>query len=168
MEPMGKVLATYPEKCTGCRLCELVCSVFHDGVSNATRSRIKIMKWESEGIYIPMSCQQCQDAPCMIICPVKAISRDETLSRVMVDHNKCIGCRSCVAVCPFGAMGFNVIDRKNFKCDLCDGDPQCVRFCDRKAVDFVSPDEVSIEKKREAATRMSQAGKQATALVAEL
>ena len=75
-----------PEKCTGCRLCELVCSVFHDGVSNANRSRIKVMKWESEGRYIPMSCQQCQDAPCMIICPVKAISRDEKLSRVMVNQ----------------------------------------------------------------------------------
>jgi len=83
MEPMGKVLAITPEKCTGCRLCELVCSVFHDGVSNPTRSRIKVVKWESEGIYVPMSCQQCQDAPCMIVCPVKAISRDETLSRVM-------------------------------------------------------------------------------------
>ncbi len=47
MEPMGKVLAINPEKCTGCRLCELVCSVYHDGVSNAARSRIKIMKWEA-------------------------------------------------------------------------------------------------------------------------
>ena len=44
---MGKVLAINPEKCTGCRLCELVCSVFHDGVSNASRSRIKVMKWET-------------------------------------------------------------------------------------------------------------------------
>jgi len=137
---MGKVLQINYEKCTGCRLCELVCSVFHDGVSNASRSRIKVMKWEAEGLYIPMSCQQCQDAPCMLICPVKAISRDETLSRVMVNHDKCIGCRSCVTVCPFGAMGFNVIDRKNFKCDLCDGDPQCVRFCEVKAVDYVEPD----------------------------
>jgi len=80
--------------------------------------------------------------------PVKAISRDEKLSRVMVDHNICIGCRSCVTVCPFGAMGFNVIDRKNFKCDLCDGDPQCVRFCEVKAVDYMEADRVSISKKK--------------------
>lgn len=168
MEPTGKVLVIDHEKCTGCRLCELVCSVFHDGVSNAIRSRIKIMKWEAEGLYIPMSCQQCQDAPCKIICPVKAISRDEVLNRVVVDQTKCIGCRSCVSVCPFGAMNFNVIDRKVFKCDLCDGDPQCVRFCEVKAVDYVDADRVSTLKKKSAAEKISAARKEAVALEAEL
>lgn len=103
----------------------------------------------------------------MNVCPVKAISRDESLARVTVDYDKCIGCRSCVAVCPFGAMSFNVIDRKVFKCDLCDGDPQCVRFCDIKAVDYSDPSEVSILKKREAAKRISVAGKQAATIIAE-
>ena len=114
-----------------------------------------------------MSCQQCQDAPCLTVCPVKAISRDETLSRVMVNHDICIGCRSCVAVCPFGAMNFSVIDRKNFKCDLCDGDPQCVRFCDMKAVDYVEADRVSIAKKRAAAEKITAAQRQAFALESE-
>jgi anaerobic carbon-monoxide dehydrogenase iron sulfur subunit len=165
---MSKALYINYEKCTGCRLCELVCAVKHDGISNPARSRIKVMKWEMEGLYIPMSCQQCQDAPCVNACPVKALSRDEDLGRVVLDYDVCIGCRTCVSVCPFGAMSFSTIDRKVFKCDLCEGDPQCVRFCDRKAVDFVSPDDVSIEKKREAASRISQAGKQASALVAGL
>ena len=165
---MSKALYINYEKCTGCRLCELVCAVKHDGISNPTRSRIRVMKWEMEGLYIPMSCQQCQDAPCMNACPVKALSRDEELGRVVHDYDICIGCRTCVSVCPFGAMSFNAIDRKVIKCDLCEGDPQCVRFCDRKAVDFVSPDDVSIDKKREAAGRLSKAGKQASALVAEL
>jgi carbon-monoxide dehydrogenase iron sulfur subunit len=167
MATNGKVLVVNYERCTGCRLCELVCAVKHDGVSNPTRSRIKVIKWEAEGLYIPMSCQQCQDAPCMNVCPVKAISRDESLDRVTVDYDKCIGCRSCVAVCPFGAMSFNVIDRKVFKCDLCDGDPQCVRFCDIKAVDYSDPSEVSVLKKREAAKRISVAGKQAATIIAE-
>ena len=165
---MAKALYIDYQKCTGCRLCELVCAVKHDGISNPTRSRIKVMKWEAEGLYVPMSCQQCQDAPCLNVCPVKAISMDEKMARVMVDYDVCIGCRSCVAVCPFGAMSFNMTDRQVFKCDLCDGEPQCVRFCDRKAVDFVSPDEVSIGKKRAAAERLSNAVRQAEALAADI
>ena len=109
---MAKVLMINYEKCTGCRLCELVCSVVHEGVSNPFRSRIKVMKWEHEGLYVPMSCQQCEDAPCMNVCPVKAISRDERLNRVMVDYNVCIGCRMCVTACPFGAMSFDSIGKK--------------------------------------------------------
>ncbi len=158
---MAKILMINHEKCTGCRLCELVCPVFHDGVSNPTRSRINIIKWEAEGLYIPMSCQQCEDAPCMTICPVKAISRDQELDYVKIDYNVCIGCRSCVAVCPFGAMGFNVKDKKVFKCDLCEGDPQCVRFCEVKAVEYVDANRINILKRREAAYKQSIAQKKA-------
>ena len=165
---MAKVLNIEYQKCTGCRTCEMVCSVKHDGVLNPMRSRIKIMKWESEGLYVPMSCQQCQDAPCMNVCPVKAISREEEMGCVDVDYDVCIGCRSCVAVCPFGAMNYNVIDKRVFKCDLCEGDPQCVRFCDVKAVTYIEADEVAIDKKRTAAERLSLAGKESAAMEALL
>ena len=153
---MAKALYIDYQKCTGCRTCELVCAVQHDGCSNPTRSRIKVVKWEARGLYIPMSCQQCQDAPCLNICPVKAISKDDELGRVMVDYDTCIGCRSCVSICPFGAMGYNVIDKLVFKCDLCDGDPQCVRFCDVKAVDLIEENDVSILKTRSAAEKISR------------
>lgn len=165
---MAKVLTIDYEKCTGCRLCELVCSVFHEGVSNPARSRINIIKWESEGLYIPVSCQQCEDAPCKAACPVKAIDRDEALNCITVDYDTCIGCRLCVAVCPFGAMGFDIKNKKVFKCDLCDGDPQCVRFCDMKAVDYVEAETLSIKKKRDAAQKMSAAQKEAAAIEANM
>ena len=165
---MAKVLFIDYQRCTGCRTCEMVCTAKHDGVLNPMRSRIKVMKWEAEGLYVPMSCQQCQDAPCMNVCPVKAISRDDEMGCVEVDYDACIGCRSCVVVCPFGAMSYNTIDRQVFKCDLCDGDPQCVRFCDIGAVQYVDAEEVAIDKKRDAAERLSLAGKESAALLAQV
>ena len=101
-------------------------------------------------------CNHCENPPCVRVCPTKSTWKRED-GIIMMDQHRCIGCRFCVAVCPFGAMSFNVIDRQVFKCDLCDGEPQCVRFCDIKAIDFVSPDEVSIDKKRTAAERLSKA-----------
>jgi len=160
----AKTLIINYEKCTGCRRCELVCSVYHDGVSNPMRSRIKIEKWESEGLYIPIVCRQCIDAPCMKACPVKAISRDEARGLVLIDQNLCIGCRTCVSVCPFGAMSYNPWEKKVFKCDLCEGNPQCVRFCEIKAVDYGKPEKESLPKKREAAFRIFEAGKLGTTL----
>jgi anaerobic carbon-monoxide dehydrogenase iron sulfur subunit len=159
---MDKVLMINHEKCTGCRLCELVCAVKHDGASNPIRSRIRVMKWEEEGIYIPMACQQCEDAPCMHGCPSGALHRNEKMNRVEIDYDACIGCRTCVSVCPFGGMTFNPIDRKVIKCDLCDGDPQCVRFCDVKAIEFVTPGDVGILRKREAALKKLNANLEAS------
>lgn len=161
---MEKILSVDYQRCTGCRLCELVCSVMHEGVSNAARSRIKIVKWEDEGLYVPMICLQCEDAPCKNVCPMGAISRDGDIGFLKVDYDICIGCRSCVAVCPFGAMNYTKIDKKVFKCDLCGGEPQCVRFCDERAVDFIPTDRVNQKKKRDAATRFYATQKKAMAM----
>jgi len=65
-------------------------------------------------------------------------------------------------------MSFNGIDHKVIKCDLCDGDPQCVRFCEVHAVEFVESSDVSISKKREAAQRLYTADKQAAMLEAKV
>lgn len=164
MSKGDKVLRIDHEKCTGCRLCELVCAVRHDHISNPLRSRIRVIKWEAEGLYIPMTCQQCEDAPCVKACPVKALSRNDELGRVELDYEVCIGCRTCVSVCPFGAMHFVPSDHKVIKCDLCDGDPQCVRFCDVKALSYVDAGDVSLDKKRVAALRLHQADRKAAAL----
>ena len=164
---MAKVLAVDYEKCTGCRMCELVCSIKHEGVANPSRSRIKVIKWEEEGRYVPMTCQQCKTAPCLEICPVKAIYRDESLNRVTVDYNVCIGCRMCVAVCPFGAMAFDSQSQRVRKCDFCDGDPQCVRFCETKAVDYVEESDQNAAAQLQAAERFSTVLQKAAALAAE-
>ncbi len=146
-----KIFVIDPERCTGCRLCELVCAVKHTGLSNPTRSRIRIIKWDNEGVYLPTHCRQCRDAPCMDACPEQAIYRDKADGVVMVDDDQCIGCQACVEACPFGAMGFDSDREQVFKCDLCGGDPQCVRFCDMKAVDYVDADKHQYKRMRESA-----------------
>jgi len=152
---MAKMIIVDQERCTGCRLCELVCAVSHTGVSNPARSRINVIKWESAGFYLPMLCQQCETAACMAVCPKDALSRDEALGRVVINYDLCIGCKMCVMACPFGGMGID-IEGKLIKCDLCDGDPQCVKFCDPKAIDYVDASTVDLRKKRSAGERLSE------------
>ena len=87
----------------------------------------------------------------MAVCPKTAIYRDEALDSVKINHDLCIGCKMCVAARPFVAMGWEAKRRRVFKCDLCDGDPQCVRFCDTKAVDHVESTLLCCDRMHEAA-----------------
>jgi Fe-S-cluster-containing hydrogenase component 2 len=73
---MDKMLIVDHEKCTGCRLCELVCSVFHTGASNPSRSRIRVIKWENVGFYLPMTCQNCETNKSLLQGPGKRESSD--------------------------------------------------------------------------------------------
>jgi len=162
---MAKVLMIDYEKCTGCRLCEQVCPVKHEGVCNPARSRITVVKWEEEGLYVPMVCQQCESAPCQVICPVLAISRNDHQGVVEVDYDKCIGCRMCIAVCPFGAMSFDILGEKVIKCDLCGGDPVCVKFCETQAIQYVDASKLSLAKQRTAAEKLSRILQTAPAII---
>jgi anaerobic carbon-monoxide dehydrogenase iron sulfur subunit len=148
-----KVLVIDHEKCTGCRLCELVCSVFHTGSSNPSRSRIKVVKWESVGIYLPLTCQSCEKPFCIEVCPAKACHRDLETGTVVIDKDKCIGCKTCIIACPFGAPSFDHVDRVSIKCDYCGGEPQCARFCDVHAIKYMDVSEVSNTKKYAAAKK---------------
>lgn len=153
---MQKMLLIEADSCTGCRACEAVCSASHEGSCNPARSRIRVAKWEFDGFMTPIMCQQCREAPCMNICPVKALSRDEEIGRVVIDGDVCIGCKMCVAVCPFGGMSFDHVDNKVIKCDFCDGDPMCVKFCSTKAIKYVDASEAGLTKKKEAVQNLSE------------
>lgn len=165
---MSKVIAVDYEKCVGCRTCEMVCSLKHEMELNPFRSRIKIVKWEGEGRAIPMNCRQCESAPCEAVCPVKAISRDELLGREVVNYDVCIGCRMCVAVCPFGAMSFDISARRVIKCDLCDGEALCAKFCVGGALQYVDVRDWSTTKQVEAAEKLSGVMRKVTTTIATL
>ncbi len=144
-----KVLVINPEKCTGCRKCEMVCSVFHYGEINPGRSLIKVKKWEHIGLYLPVTCQSCNEPFCTKVCPAKACHRDPVTNKVIIDKNKCIGCKTCILACPFGVPFFDEVEHVSVKCDFCDGDPQCVAACTTGAIKYIEIDQIDKEKKRE-------------------
>ena len=138
-----KMMIVDPEKCTGCRNCELVCSVKHNGASSPALARIHIVKWENENPYMPMRCQHCDDAPCVRACLTGALSRDLETGVVTVDEERCIGCGTCMLVCPVGVLQLDKKQKKMLKCDLCQGEeiPACVANCPNEALAYVDEPE---------------------------
>jgi len=137
------------EKCTGCGLCEIFCSFQKTQTCNPARSRIDVIKWEERGINIPFLCQQCIDPLCAQVCPMNAIHKDEESGVVKTDYERCIGCKMCIMACPIGGTTFDPIMNKVIRCDLCDGDPVCVKVCPTNAISFVELTTVGRVKKRE-------------------
>ncbi len=134
---MANMLMIYPDRCTGCHNCELACSAFHDGEFRLHTSRIHVHTWEMEGMSVPTTCEQCDDAPCVAVCPTGAMHNDPPGNRVGWCETKCIGCRMCVLACPFGAVAYDSSRRRILKCDLCDGAPECVAFCPVNALEYL-------------------------------
>jgi len=136
------------DKCVGCRLCEMVCSLVHEGECSTTKSRIRIFRDEEFGNNLVSLCIQCAEPYCVESCAYGALSRDGETGVVLVDDKLCSGCEVCLVACPLGAVSLDKEKDIVFKCDLCGGDPECVKVCSREAlvvkdVDPASPDRKS-------------------------
>jgi carbon-monoxide dehydrogenase iron sulfur subunit len=156
------ILVDY-SKCTGCRTCETVCSAYNHkqkvngkvlpGPGNPFYSNIRVHSFNPD-VDIPAVCAMCPDNPCIEACPVppdpktgrKALYRDEKTLTIRNDLNRCIGCGSCAEACSTRGVGIIVPNPKTTKpermCTLCDGDPQCVKYCPYDALSLV---EVNLE-----------------------
>ncbi len=130
--------------CTGCRLCELICSASHFGEFAPTRARIRVHNSPLTGESTVIACFSCPTAPCIETCPQQAISRPAPRQPLVIDPERCDGCGgqpACVPACPYGAMGFDAVTQHALACDLCGGDPQCVQYCHPAAVSFADNDQ---------------------------
>jgi anaerobic carbon-monoxide dehydrogenase iron sulfur subunit len=181
-----KDLMIRPERCMGCRSCEIACAVAHSKSKNlfsalgeqpAPKKRIHVDCTPNLEISIPITCRHCEDAPCVSVCPTKALSQDTITSVVSHDPKLCVDCWTCSMVCPrffplyrlilvigcwTSSMSCNrgVISRQTdagIKCDLCQGRelPACVEACPTRALVFTEIEEISGIKRTEIALGIS-------------
>jgi Fe-S-cluster-containing hydrogenase component 2 len=127
---------TKPEdNCSGCRVCEIVCSITHEGACNPRKSRIRVSS--KPGVDYPNVCRQCRVPRCAEACPTGAIAKDKKIGAYIVDNEKCTACHACVASCPFGAITIHPNSGFPIKCDLCGGSPQCVKYCPQNVLEYL-------------------------------
>ena len=127
--------------CLGCHLCEYNCAFANSGETNIVKAlkgrtispRIHV---ESEDkITFAVSCRHCEDPMCVKSCIAGALSKKD--GAVCIDRNKCVGCLTCILVCPYGAMSRDAHGAVQ-KCELClentCGEPACVKGCPNQAI----------------------------------
>lgn len=139
------------DKCIGCHTCEVACAVVHSGTVSQTAQhyfpRLKVTRLSR--ISVPVMCRQCENAPCVAVCPVGALRKQG--EEVEAINSRCIDCKSCVVACPFGAIEIVSQPAEGagnpliVKCDLCSGhasEPACVTVCPTDALAWVSTAEL--------------------------
>jgi len=117
-------------KCSGCRRCEIACSLAHENRIWPEASRIRVFMLVP-GLEFPHFCTQCEDYPCVQACPTKALSINGKTAAVMVDAEACTACGKCVNACPGRIPHMHPTEKHVVICDLCNGDPQCVEVCEK-------------------------------------
>lgn len=170
-----KVVFINPERCVGCKQCQIACAVEHSSSRNLygalyedprPRPRILVSPGPYLNLALPNKCRHCDPAPCLLSCPTGAIFRDPDTDLVLIDHHKCITCAMCAMVCPFDALTFYPLasDPERpvaIKCDQCvsrlkDGrEPACVEACKVGALEFGEINELIRKARTRLALRIS-------------
>jgi len=140
------------DKCTGCLTCKIACAVEHSQSKNLFAaihesprpvSRVYV-EWLPDNTKVPVLCRHCEEAPCVNACISGAITRSE-LNTVLTDTDKCIGCWTCVMVCPYGVIGRDKHLARAYRCDRCPdlSIPACVTACPTNALVYDTVDTYS-------------------------
>ena len=116
-------------KCSGCRKCEIACSITHEGQIWPEASRIRVFML-TPTIEFPHFCAQCEDYPCVESCSFDALSVNEETGAVIVDKEHCTACGQCITACPGRIPHIHPTEKYAIICDLCGGDPQCTKVCE--------------------------------------
>ncbi len=148
----GRILVR-SDICSGCKACMLACVAAHEGGFGTGAARIKVTKIETEGLDVPSVCRLCRRPGCVKACPAGALSRDASLGVVRLNEEECIACGACADGCPFGMVIMHPTTGLPLICDLCDGDPACVKRCAPGAIRWGGVDEQARDRRETLALR---------------
>lgn len=152
MARLGMVIDT--TKCVGCQDCVIACQTENNVPLGFARDWIKT---EASGVFPTINmeirserCNHCSDAPCVSACPTGASHYHDFGGIVLVDHDECIGCKACIASCPYDAR---YVHPEGFvdKCTFCvhrvekGEDPACVSVCPTHCMHFGDFDDPNSE-----------------------
>lgn len=128
--------------CLGCHLCEYYCAFANSRMDDMVKAlkgreiRPNIQIEEKDNVSFAVSCRHCREPLCVRSCITGALSIRDGVVRI--DRNKCVGCYTCVLVCPYGAV-LPSEEGAVQKCELCvenGGTPACVKGCPNRAIVF--------------------------------
>jgi carbon-monoxide dehydrogenase iron sulfur subunit len=143
-----KIVVADLNRCVGCRNCEWACAFSRTGDFQSDQSNITVQLYPEDRFVTTLTCVHCETPVCVQICPQRALKRDPRTNAVVLVEERCIGCRMCLQVCPFGNIYMDPGKRIVHKCNLCEGEPQCIRFCMTKALDFVEIKDLPLKRRR--------------------
>ncbi len=147
------------DACSGCKTCQIACKDKNNldiGVNWRKVYEITGGSWEKDGdawrssviaYNVSMACNHCEDPICLKSCPAKAIIKTEN-GIVIIDQEKCMGCKYCSWTCPYSALQYDTINGVMTKCDMCEDyvsegkNPSCVDACPTRALDFGEYDDL--------------------------
>lgn len=138
-----KIISIDLDRCVGCRNCEQACALYGTGSFNRENSNIRVNIYPGERFISTLTCSQCETASCLEICPSGALERALDTNAVVVDENRCVGCKMCMMACPFGNIHFDTDKHAIQKCHLCQGEPKCVLYCMPHALNYSEVEDVS-------------------------
>lgn len=142
-----------PERCTGCKTCELACAVQHSesktlfgAMTESPPPRPRLFVESAGARKMPIVCRHCDEAPCLNSCISGCLYKDDN-GYVRRKKGRCIGCWSCLMVCPFGVITRDTRQHIAVKCDRCHKleVPACVNACPTKALVLKEIDELPAE-----------------------
>jgi len=138
------------DRCTGCAACVVACNNENPVAENLSWRRIHTFNPQRlpavPVFHLSLACNHCLEPACLSGCPANAYTKDAHTGAVLIDEDRCMGCRYCSWVCPYEAPQFNPGTGIMEKCTFCDGrqtdglDPACVVACPTDALGF-KPDE---------------------------